>query len=1594
MLETKNEASPRAVFSSALFNDADADDLLQTDEALRSRIAENAYEFFSERAPGEQKLRLYDISSSNGEDTVTVIEAINDDMPFLVSSALAEIVDLGLTVRMASHPIYRTQRNDKGEITQLSAGTPSAIAAGQPESLIHFQVDAITDQKLRDELRNNLEDIFRQVKTVVQDWQPMVSRLRGAIDRYVTMPPPVAVDELAESVHFLKWLVEGNFTLLGMREYQFSLRNGTPHLETSKENSLGLLRDPELRVLRREDSDREMGPIAQEFYKADAPLIVATANFISPVQRRVPVTSIGIKLYAADGKLTGELRMVGLFSSTAYNQPVGDIPFLRHKAEKVMRALGHGQTSHSGRVLTNIIETFPRDDLFQITGEELIEICTKLVRLELMPRTCVIIRYDEFRRYASVLVYVRRDRFTTQVRERIIGLLEERFEARMTNFTPLFSIGPLVRLHVIIWRYDAPITPIAERSIEREVQDIVRTWTDDLRHLIRASFGRNASEIARRYGEAFPPGYEHATTPDRALTDIRKIEQLTDEKPVGIDFFREHDVAGHMLNVMLYQLHEPISLSRRVPVFENFGFSVVSEETYNISVRHNGERTSIFLHNLLLEAANGQPVPLNGLKSRLEECFIEVWRGTAGNDPFNRLILEAGLNWREAALLRAYCSYLRQIGTPFGMIYLAQTLARHSGIARDLALLFHRSFDPGMALPAPECIKQAKPVSDRIISALAKVSSLDEDRIIRHIVNLIYATLRTNFYQEPTELTGGPTIALKIKSEKVEGMPSPKPFAEIFVTSPRYEGVHLRGGRIARGGLRWSDRHQDFRTEVLGLAKAQQVKNSIIVPQGAKGGFVPRSLPPMSDREAYMAEGIACYRSFIASLLSVTDNLKEKQVIPPADTVRYDNDDPYLVVAADKGTATFSDIANELAVSHNFWLGDAFASGGSAGYDHKKMGITARGAWEAVKRHFREMNVDTQTTPFTVIGVGDMSGDVFGNGMLLSRKICLLGAFDHREIFMDPSPDPEATWEERKRLFDLPRSSWKDYNRDLISEGGGVFSRSAKSIPLSDQMRRMLKVSLEHAAPNELIRLLLKAEADFLWFGGIGTYVRASDETNEQVNDRTNDAIRITASELGVKVIAEGANLGMTQEARIEFDLNGGRINTDAIDNSAGVNSSDMEVNIKIALAPAVEKGMISLDERNALLVRMTNEVAESILKNNYLQTLAISLGERRGLGDLEFQNRLMIALERSVELDRDLESLPSATEIGARIKRRQPLTRPELAVLLAYSKIALYSEIVDSSLIDDPYLSRVLADYFPKTMRDQFTDEIETHTLRREIISTMLTNAIINRGGSTFIVRLKEQTGRDARTIALAFAATMGVFRLSEFFSRIDALDGNVDGQRQLALYMLLQDILRHQTAWFIRYGDFSEGLSSLIDRYRSGIDNLAASIDTLFDEWLTERLEQSQKSLMTDDVSEEIARRFAVLKALSDGPDIISLAIRMERDEIAIGRVYYAASSYFRMDELRARSQSDQQPDYYTRIAIGGTLNAAAAAIKAITQQVFETEVDGDGEAGFERWRSAREADVDRARNGIDEILDGGDLTLAKLTVAVAQLREIAEN
>ncbi|MFQ5625398.1 MAG: NAD-glutamate dehydrogenase domain-containing protein, partial [Methyloligellaceae bacterium] len=1053
--------------------------------------------------------------------------------------------------------------------------------------------------------------------------------------------------------------------------------------------------------------------------------------------------------------------------------------------------------------------------------------------------------------------------------------------------------------------------------------------------------------------------------------------------------FRDDRGQTNRLRVALYHLHGPIPLSRRVPVLENMGFSVIDESSYPVTPTGNKDAPPMFYHDMLLEYPSGEPIELEGCGWRLEECFIAVWRGLAGSDGFNKLVLSAELSWREAAVVRAYGSYLRQIGAPFGQVYLAETMLRHAQVTRELMGMFRTLFDPASGKSIEQRRKAAKPFVAAIEAALDNIPSLDEDRIIRHYLNLIQSTLRTNFYQKGPDGGPRPAICFKFDSANVEGAPSPRPFAEIFVFATDVEGVHLRGGRIARGGLRWSDRLQDYRTEVLGLAKAQQVKNVVIVPTGSKGGFVPKTLSQAATRDEFMKIGIAAYQRFVRNLLRLTDNLDGGKVVAPKDTVRYDDDDPYLVVAADKGTATFSDYANGISVDHGFWLGDAFASGGSAGYDHKKMGITARGGWEAVKRHFREMDWDIQTTPFRAIGVGDMSGDVFGNGMLLSKQTKLVAAFDHRDIFIDPDPDPAASWKERKRLFAKPRSSWQDYDRKLISAGGGVFSRASKSITLNAQIKALTGLEQNDVTPSELIRALLKGRFDLLWFGGIGTYVGGQLETAEQIGDRANDTVRIKSDELNVKVIGEGANLGMTQDARIEFARRGGRVNTDAIDNSAGVNSSDQEVNIKIALGAAVAAGKLTIKQRNVFLAKMTEEVAAACLENNYLQTLAISLGQRRGVADLGFQARLMRSLERAGALDRDIEFLPNDTEITERLQPGEGLCRPELAVLLAYAKIDLFNELVTSHVPDDPYFARELESYFPKTLLKEYPDEIASHRLRREIIATRLSNAIINHGGSTMASRLKDETGRGADDVVLAFTAAQAVFGLMELFTGIDRLDNKLPGDVQLDLYLRVQDLVRAQTAWFMHHVSFAKGLTGVIELYSSGIADVSKALKSVLSDTQKAALKSAHSELADAGVPAAMARSLAELRLLADGPDMIMVSQAVKRPVAKIAKLHFDSSAYFRLNELKSAGEHLLVSDYFDRLAISSAIGAISDACRAIVQDVVRA---GKGkQGGFDAWLEANRGAAGRARRALNEILDGGEAPLSRLIVAVGHLRKL---
>ncbi|MDI1345802.1 MAG: NAD-glutamate dehydrogenase [Pseudolabrys sp.] len=1573
----RNDIPPS--FVAQFFGRVVADDVVQYGAEDLARLAERAFDYLKVRLPGATKIRCETVPlhASGERKSVTVIEVTNDDMPFLVDSVMGEIADRRLDVRLVAHPVLGVGRD--GDV-MVMVGAPDS-PGGIRESFIHIHVEPI-DAVARADLTAALEGVLGEVRLAVADWRPMLERVNGIVAELKTNPPPLAVDEIAEAIQFLQWLLADNFTFLGVRDYTVTGQSLQPDFASG----LGIMRSRDLRVLRRGSELLEITPEIMAFLNEPRPLIIAKANIHAHVHRRVYLDYIGVKSFDAAGNLIGEHRIVGLFTSTAYTRNAHSIPYLRRKIAAIEARAGFGTSSHSGKALANVLEHYPRDELFQVDENSLYEFALAILQLDERPRVRVLARRDRFDRFVSVLVFVPRERYDSAIRVKIGDYLATAFVGRVSSFYPFFPEGPLVRVHFIIGRSGGKTPDIARERLEQEIADIVRSWTDGLQGaLALVNAPDKARDLFGRYRAAFSAGYHDLYSPAVAAGDIRVIESLTETRPLGVDFHHRLEEEQRELGLKVWSLARPLPLSERVPVLENMGFRVVDERTYHIEPAGS---PGVWFHDMLLERHDGAAIDLEDSKARLEAAFLMVMRGGAENDGYNALTLLGGLAWRDVALIRTLSRYLRQIRVPYSQDYMWATLVKHAPIAADTVALFHARFDPRDEAAKARNEKQQE-ISARIEEELEKVDSLDEDRILRLFVNAVQSAIRTNFYQVDASGHVKAQIAIKFESGKLTEMPLPRPLYEIFVYSPRVEGVHMRFGKVARGGIRWSDRPQDFRTEILGLVKAQQVKNAVIVPVGAKGGFVPKLMPKGASRDVVQAEGIATYKLFISTLLDITDNYApDGSIIPPDCVVRHEGDDPYLVVAADKGTATFSDIANALAIEHGYWLGDAFASGGSVGYDHKVMGITARGAWESVKRHFREMDIDIGVTPFTAVGVGDMSGDVFGNGMLREETTRLLAAFDHRDMFIDPDPDAKAAFAERKRLFALPRSSWQDYDKSLISKGGGVFPRASKEIKLSPEAQKIIGVP-ESVTPQALMKAILKMPADLLFFGGIGTYVRASGETDEAVGDRANDAIRIQGSDLRVKVVGEGANLGMTQRGRIEAALNGIRLNTDAIDNSAGVNTSDVEVNIKIALSVPVREGKMTFEQRNVQLAAMTEEVGHLVLRNNYQQTLAISLAQRRGLEDLGFQQRLMQTLEKQGLLDRAVEYLPDEMAIAERRKRDQPLTRPELAVLLAYAKLTLYNELLDSSVPDDPYLGRELGRYFPKVMSEKYPEALHVHRLRREIIATQLTNSMINRGGATLIVRIADQTGATPASIAAAFAAVRNSYDLIGLNGEIDALDNKLPGKTQLSLYAAVQNLLLDRLVWFLRNVDLKQGLETIVAHFRDGIAQVEAALDgALSTQGLAAR-DHRVASLSRGGVPEALARRIANLALLKAATDIVQVADRAKKPVSEVTATYFATEAFFQLDRVAAAVPGIVVSDYFDRLALDRAVDSIGDAERRLTAAMVATGAAGAG--AVEQWVKPRQAEVERIRAAIHEIAGSG-LTLSKLSVAASLLGDLA--
>ncbi|MBI5278990.1 MAG: NAD-glutamate dehydrogenase [Burkholderiales bacterium] len=1563
------------------FRRVDAEDLSErSPEDLLGALLSHR-QFGAQRNPGAAKVRVF--SPSVGEDgwgsRHTVVQVVNDDMPFLVDSTMLEIRRHGLNLHLMIHPVLEAERDADGKLLSLQPRTRES--KGPRESWMYVEIDRLVDASQRAKLVEGLQRVLADVRAAVTDWPAMVQRLREAAGELEHAPAVLPAEQVSESRAFLQWLSDDHITLLGYRQHDLVDDAGQLTLRVVPGTGLGLLSADESGMMQ---ATMVLPPASHSVARALLPVLVVTkANSRSTVHRDGHIDYVGVKRYDAGGKVIGEHRFIGLFTSTAYSSRVSETPLLRGKVAAIVQRAGFSPGGHLAKSLQHILEAYPRDDLFQIPDEELYDTALGILALGERQRLRLFMWRDQFDRFVSCLVFVPREAYSTDLRIKFQRILLQALGGNSAEFDVLMSGTTLARIHFTVRTTPGQVVTYDRKDIERKLAAAARRWDDDLRDaLVDAQGEAGGLALYKRWGGAFPASFREHVPARAAVPDILRIAALGADAPLAQTLYWPLGAQAGAIGLKVYRYGQPVVLSDSLPMLEHMGVRVLGEANYRIE---GADGTPIFMHDFELQAQPAAEIEPETLARLFEDAFARVFRGEVENDDFNRLVLLAGLAAEEVVVLRAYAKYLKQIGFAQSQATITATLAAHPRIARMLVTLFKLRFDP-----ANQDERGAEAQVNGIEKALEKVSNLSEDLVLRQLLALVQATLRTNHWRTGVGHSGTagprrPFLSIKFDSAKVPGLPQPRPLYEIFVYSPRFEGIHLRGGKVARGGLRWSDRPDDFRTEVLGLVKAQMVKNTVIVPVGSKGGFVLKKAPAASDREAYLKEGVACYQNYLRGLLDLTDNLVAGQTVPPPHVVRVDGDDPYLVVAADKGTATFSDYANQVSAEYGHWLGDAFASGGSVGYDHKAMGITARGAWESVKRHFREMGLDTQSTDFTVVGVGDMSGDVFGNGMLLSRHIRLVAAFDHRHVFIDPLPDAASSFAERERLFKLPRSSWADYDTKLISEGGGVWARSEKSVPLSPQARVALGISDEQLTPGALVTAILKAPVDLLYNGGIGTYVKASAEAHTDVGDRANDAVRINGSELRAKVVAEGGNLGFTQRGRIEAAQAGVRLNTDAIDNSAGVDTSDHEVNIKILLGVAVDDGEMTEKQRNTLLPQMTDEVGALVLRDNYFQSQALSVGKRLAAAQLDEQARFIRFLEKAGQLHREIEFLPSDEEIAERKQKSQGLTSPELAVLLAYSKMWLNDELMASDLPEDPWVAKALERYFPSVLKEKFGSYIPRHPLKREIIVTHVLNSMVNRVGPTFVHRLSEITGTTAPQIVRAYLATREVFGLITTWQQIEALDNVVPDALQAEMVIALRGLVARATTWFLRSRRLQEPTEQQVKRFAPAVRALAARLET--------QASSSARAAvwLQAGVPQALAWHVDAADGVFDALDIAEIADSTKRPLEDTAEVHTGVGTRLGLQRLRQQIELLPAESYWhqlAKLALGDDLADLQRSIAMEAVGRYE----GTPSAVLDQWEQANRQAMERAQRLMSELREsgaGGDL--AMLSVALRELRNL---
>ncbi|MGI8493592.1 MAG: NAD-glutamate dehydrogenase [Acidimicrobiales bacterium] len=1573
----------------------------------------------SDRSAGAVNLAVYapEPETHGWQSPHTVVDLVTDDMPFLVDSVTMELNRHDLGIHLVILPVMSVRRDDSGRLLEVAPPTPSD-AAGSREAVLHVEVDRVSDPALVDRLRTDLTRVLGDLRAAVDDWQAMRAKVAAIGAELGSSPPPVDPEEVDEAKALLEWIAADHFTFLGYREYRLERGRGGNggDVEGARWDVLRSLPGSGLGVLRKgEETVTELSPDASVMAREPEVLVLTKANARATVHRSAHLDYIGIKSFdPGGGEVVGERRFLGLYTETAYSASVAEVPVLRRKVHAVVRRAGFPPGTHAAKNLLTVLENYPRDELFATGEDELTAIAVGITRIEERKQVRLFVRRDPYGRFWSCFVYLPRDRYTTAVRRRMEAVLLSSFAGTYTEHTVSMSDSVLVRLHFIV--HTSPDRPhpgveqrpeVDQREAERRLAEASRSWEEDLRDALIDRFGEEEGlGLLHRYQRAFPAAYVEDFSARAAVADIKRLEALRATAGPGVDMslWRRLEAADESVRFKVLRAGSPISLSDILPLLEHMGVRVVDEHPYE--VRPLGS-PGAWIYDFGLQPAGGSDVITDEAAERFREAFARVWAGRADNDSFNRLVLLAGLDWRQVTTLRAGSKYLRQTGTPFSQAYIEETLAAHPDIARQLVELWQARLDPGhrpSGKPISDDVTVKGLVSD-IEAAVDAVASLDEDRILRRFLRLWLAVQRTNYYQgghyQGGEAPGAAKdyLSFKVDPAAVPGMQLPLPAHEIFVYSPRTEGVHLRGADVARGGLRWSDRREDFRTEVLGLMKAQTVKNAVIVPMGAKGGFVVKRPPAGGSREEQAEEVVTCYRTFISGLLDLTDNIVGDDIVHPPDTVRYDGDDPYLVVAADKGTATFSDVANAISLERGFWLGDAFASGGSSGYDHKKMGITARGAWESVKRHFYELGVETATNDFTVVGVGDMSGDVFGNGMLLSDHIKLVAAFDHRHIFVDPDPDPVASLAERRRLFELPRSSWADYNSDLLSEGGGVYPRSAKSITLSPETQDVLGVAEVRMAPNDVIRAMLRAPVDLFWNGGIGTYVKASTESHADAHDRSSDALRVDATELRFRVVGEGGNLGLTQRARIELALAGSQVNTDAVDNSAGVDCSDHEVNLKIVLNRAVGDGDLTVKQRDALLAEMTEEVAAQVLRDNIDQTQALSNAKAGALAMVDVHARYLRRLVAAGRLDRDLEALPTDEELSNRAADGHGLTAPELAVVLAYTKIQTYDELLASEVPADSYLHKELLGYFPSLMRERFGDQIAGHPLRREIIATALANATVNRAGISFLFRMGEETGAGVPDVVKAHLVAKEVFGLDRLWAEVEAAQDQVAALTQTSMFLEARKLIERATRWLLRNRRQPMDIESTVEFFSPGVQQLADQMPRYLSEIDRETLARSVAELELAGVEGDLAGRIAALDSMFSALDIVDVAAQLGAAVDRVAQVYFAIGERLELDWLQEQIVQLPRGDRWQALARGALRDDLYHQHASLTADVLRR---GSGDAEeqhgaprtlVEAWASRNQSALARSLTLLADIKSAGSSDLATLCVALREVRDLVE-